>query len=179
MTVRNIIDFDVNAPCVVRSSGNLVRIMQDKSLMSSIRDFNYISVFSSDRQCKYIFMVPRMNSARQELDVGTRKNSRCVSLRSQIAKFMGPIWGPPGSCRPQMGPMLTTWTLLSGMYTLPMYVSHRTCSSCDKRYDQRILCPGKHRTHTVETTPSCVCIVYLIVQGGWRYNRHPIEGTES
>ena len=23
---------------------------------------------------------------------------------SQIARFMGPTWGPPGSCRPQMGP---------------------------------------------------------------------------
>ena len=33
---------------------------------------------------------------------------------SQIAKFMGPTWGPPGSCRPQMGPMLAPWTLLSG-----------------------------------------------------------------
>ena len=28
---------------------------------------------------------------------------------------MGPTWGPPGSCRPQMGPMLVTWTLLSGV----------------------------------------------------------------
>ena len=27
---------------------------------------------------------------------------------------MGPIWGPPGSCRPQMGPMLAPWTLLWG-----------------------------------------------------------------
>ena len=36
---------------------------------------------------------------------------------SQIAKFMGPTWGPPGSCRPQMGPMLAPWTLLSGMVT--------------------------------------------------------------
>ena len=27
---------------------------------------------------------------------------------------MGPTWGPPGSCRPQMGPMLAPWTLLSG-----------------------------------------------------------------
>ena len=35
---------------------------------------------------------------------------------SQIAKFMGPSWGPPGSCRPQMGPMLAPWTLLSGPY---------------------------------------------------------------
>ena len=32
----------------------------------------------------------------------------------QIAKFMGPTWGPPGSCRPQMGRMLAPWTLLSG-----------------------------------------------------------------
>ena len=34
---------------------------------------------------------------------------------SQIAKFMGPTWGSPGTCRPQMGPMLAPWTLLSGM----------------------------------------------------------------
>ena len=32
---------------------------------------------------------------------------------TQIAKFMGPTWGPPGSCRPQTGPMLAPWTLLS------------------------------------------------------------------
>ena len=36
------------------------------------------------------------------------------SWLTQIAKFMGPTWGPPGSCRPQMGPMLVPWTLLSG-----------------------------------------------------------------
>ena len=38
---------------------------------------------------------------------------------SQIAKFMGPTWGPPGSCRPQMGPMLAPWTLLSGVLLMP------------------------------------------------------------
>ena len=26
---------------------------------------------------------------------------------------MGPTWGPPGSCRPKMGPMLAPWALLS------------------------------------------------------------------
>ena len=26
------------------------------------------------------------------------------SISSLIAKFMGPTWGPPGSCRPQVGP---------------------------------------------------------------------------
>ena len=38
-----------------------------------------------------------------------------MSIPSQIAKFMGPTWGPPGTCRPQMGPMWAPWTLLSGM----------------------------------------------------------------
>ena len=37
-----------------------------------------------------------------------------IPKRTQIAKFMGPTWGPPGSCRPQMGPMSAPWNLLSG-----------------------------------------------------------------
>ena len=40
--------------------------------------------------------------------------SKSVNNKTQIAMFMGPTWGPPGSCRPQMGPMLAPWTLLSG-----------------------------------------------------------------
>ena len=36
-------------------------------------------------------------------------------IYTQIARFMGQTWGPPGSCRPQMGPMLAPWTLLSGI----------------------------------------------------------------
>ena len=44
------------------------------------------------------------------------------AVTSQIAKFMGPTWGPPGSSRPQMGPMLAPWTLLSGMDKLPALV---------------------------------------------------------
>ena len=31
---------------------------------------------------------------------------------------MGLIWGPPGSCRPQVGLMLAPWTLLSGVACL-------------------------------------------------------------
>ena len=31
-----------------------------------------------------------------------------------IAKFMGPIWGPRGADRTQVGPMLVTWSFLSG-----------------------------------------------------------------
>ena len=34
-------------------------------------------------------------------------------MTTQIAIFVVPTWGPPGTCRPQMGPMLAPWTLLS------------------------------------------------------------------
>ena len=28
----------------------------------------------------------------------------CAQLNTQIAKFMGPTWGPPGACRPRWAP---------------------------------------------------------------------------
>ena len=37
-----------------------------------------------------------------------------ATTESQIAKFMGSTWGPPGSCRPQICPMLGPWSLLWG-----------------------------------------------------------------
>ena len=43
------------------------------------------------------------------------------TFATQITKFMAPTWGPRGSCRPQMGPVLAPWTLLSGyLHTLIM-----------------------------------------------------------
>ena len=35
--------------------------------------------------------------------------------------FMGPTLDPPGSCRPQMGPILAPWTLLSGILCHPQW----------------------------------------------------------
>ena len=37
---------------------------------------------------------------------------------SLIARFMGPKWGPSGADRTQVGPMLASWTLLSGIMSL-------------------------------------------------------------
>ena len=34
-----------------------------------------------------------------------------------IARFMGPIWGPPGADRTKVGPMLAPWTLLSELHS--------------------------------------------------------------
>ena len=38
-----------------------------------------------------------------------------------IAKFMGPTWGPHGAGRTQVGPLLATWTLLSGLTSCSMH----------------------------------------------------------
>ena len=37
-----------------------------------------------------------------------------INKGPQIARFMGPTWGPSGAGRTQVGPMLAPWTLLSG-----------------------------------------------------------------
>ena len=46
---------------------------------------------------------------------------------------MGPTWGPPGSCRPQLGPMLAPWTLLLGISwkSIPLIMS---CSQLWNNY---------------------------------------------
>ena len=48
---------------------------------------------------------------------------------TQIAKFMGPTWVPPGSYRPQMGPMLAPWILLSGYICPSIQAPNRARSS--------------------------------------------------
>ena len=57
----------------------------------------------------YIYYNKQANSAIQLFG-----GNICTHTYTQIAKFMGPTWGPSGSCRPQMGPMLAPCTLLSG-----------------------------------------------------------------
>ena len=54
-------------------------------------------------------------------------------------KVHGPTWGPPGSCRPQMGPMLAPWTLLiredihaSAVMTLTTFSRNRPVSAPGK-----------------------------------------------
>ena len=43
-----------------------------------------------------------------------RPSNRGISWAvRQIARFRWPPWGPSGSCRPQVAPMLAPWTLLS------------------------------------------------------------------
>ena len=57
----------------------------------------------------------------------TTKITRHQTITTEIAWFMGPTWGPPGSCWPQMGPMLAPWTLLSRKKQQNMNHAHNSC----------------------------------------------------
>ena len=48
------------------------------------------------------------------LDLSGSEWAECVC--SLIKRFIGPTWGPPGADRTQVGPMLSPWSLLSGLY---------------------------------------------------------------
>ena len=53
-------------------------------------------------------------------------------LKTPIAKFMGPTWGPPGADRTQVGPVLALWTLLSGNICNGQMLHHwSTCMRID------------------------------------------------
>ena len=53
-------------------------------------------------------------------------------LKTPIARFMGPTWGPSGADRTQVGPMLVPWTLLSAYRVrYPCCRITGPCESCD------------------------------------------------
>ena len=61
-------------------------------------------------------VVVLSSTLREYRQLYPRVRRGCVTGTSQITKFMRPTWGPPGSCRSQMGPMLAPWTCYLGWY---------------------------------------------------------------
>ena len=102
---------------------------------------------------KYTFTTIIMNYKHYS---SVRRFALLIYESTQIARFMGQTWGPPGSCWPQMGPMLAPWTLLSGIY----YVASRQLQrdptpSWDKHADSVY-----HNTsnHTISRSQYCYLI---------------------
>ena len=60
-------------------------------------------------------MIGADRTRKQQNDMKLLAWRRVLSISStfEAARFMGPTWGPPGTCWPQVGPMLAPWTLLS------------------------------------------------------------------
>ena len=95
---------------------------------------------------------------------------------AQITKFMGPTWGPPGSCRPQMGPMLAPWTLLSGKSSIRLQWLDRiafpvmsTCVICPvlalcERWAFYSAKKKETRACHLSVRPPCACVCVCVVR---------------
>ena len=81
----------------------------------------------------------------------------------QKAKFMGPTWGPPGSCRPQMGPTLVPCILLSGYVSfIGIGVLLPRCQRSNVEVYSKI---GETTTKHNKSWSVCICF--------WKYCSHP------
>ena len=78
---------------------------------------------------------------------------------TQITKFVGPTWGPPGSCRPQMSHMVAPWTLLSG-YSLKWYLE--ICRRVGKEYP-------KIKAFRQSVSDLCHCIAAYSIRDDHRF----------
>ena len=90
---------------------------------------------------------------------------------SQIAKFMGPTWDPPGSSRPQMGPMLAPWTLLSEMLyrtsdsskALYYQLSLEANNPCDNNCREKTTTMTYHYPCNDSFAPKSTVVFYVLV----------------
>ena len=114
---------------VLTYHGTHMRAMSQKILWTSICKISLEIIF-----LKLVSHLPVANKLNQNNQNITFHNissfhSSVTGLyfkQSQIARFTWPTWGPPGSCRPQVGPMLVLWILLSGMNNITLILGKMT-----------------------------------------------------
>ena len=120
----------------------------------------------------YFRVIPSMFKCIELLNTNNDKTVRSLAkyafeafrLRnlSEIAKFMGPTWGPAGSCRPQLGPMLAHELGCQGYVSLYVYVS------CVMP-----LLRGGVVVVTARRSPAAPVEVFATVDGGRRWSARP------
>ena len=94
---------------------------------------------------------------------------RGLATKELIKQGSKPTWGPPGSCRPQVGPMLATWTSLSGkLLTESLVRNYPVCiadAHCILNTAQHT--GGCHDVNLVITGTGSICHVTQ-----WRLAQH-------
>ena len=146
-----------------------IRLTTNKYQRSALQDFceGNVPVYSYPFEISVLSVSHLMGLAvTSGFPLQMANNAENVSMPwwhhsiSKIARFMGPTGGPPGSCRPQMGPMMTPWILLSGMfYNLYGWApGNRNCSNtCGSMICYRTLSTDIPRAKTCQsgTQQSC------------------------
>ena len=94
----------------------------------------------------------------------------CTPQREKFMGMMGPTWGPPGPCRPQMDPMLAPWTLLSGsvqfrklsINAMPNALTQNPASIMDQQ--GKVLAGPRHN---IQTLFSGIWITVIKIRRSW------------
>ena len=94
-------------------------------------------------------------------------HARMNPVASQIATLMGPTWGPSGSCRPQVGPMMAPWTLLSGLllcltHTLQLFGHH--IKTRDREFHPKV---NSYKRIIIVDLRRRACLAVSIHRYGW------------
>ena len=103
--------------------------------MNALKILCKIQIFKFNRLISFNQWQPHSQNTIYDHHTMCRK-SRHFKVFSEIipdSKVRGPTWSPPGSCRPQMGPKLAPWTLLSGI--LRYNTLEETCKWFTFRYN--------------------------------------------
>ena len=85
-------------------------------------------------QCNVMYCLSRLSNFHYKHETVVRPYKRTVIILYaralinfasvpvyQIARFMGPTWGPPGSCRPRMGPCWPHEPCYQGIVTVVIH----------------------------------------------------------
>ena len=96
------------------------------------------------------------------VECGTRHFDRICQGVAPDSNVHGANMGPPGSCRPQMGPMLAPWTLLSGVVTHGIAYIHEYQNGWYKQSTAKLM----------YISWDILCIILIMIQGPkpWTWN---------
>ena len=101
--------------------------------------------------------------------VGSCDTPRSICLDALIAKFMGPTWGLYGADRTQVGPMLASWTLLSGWFSdILRWSFFRWDLFMINEKVAQVNFVGKLIIYTTTMMTSC-CVLWFIFSNLWNF----------
>ena len=117
----------------------------------------------SNRRCLLLYHYPYLTAnllylSSTNFTAGWPANCQGLIITTKIAKFMGPTWGPPGSCRPQMGPCWPHEPCYQGSYSVRQ---HGELGNQPRKYRVKkgIPCNGRSQTH-IEMIRFCIELTY-------------------
>ena len=102
-------------------------------------------------------------SHKPTLRIYLRATLVALEKSSQIARLMGSTWGPPGSCRPQVGPMLPPWILLSGIWLTPCCGATMSHAILPKAISPTQITIKRNKLAYISYWLYCISFVYAIL----------------